>query len=189
MKGRYTDQYKQIHQSIVYGDGPCKRTEQALSDAIDILNPDSILDYGCGQTHREDKFTGVDRYVGYDPAIPGKDVFPDGSFALCICTDVLEHIPIDELGNNLKMISDASSDAVFLVCCRPADAILPSGENAHCTVESPEWWVDHLKPYFPAAKLTKTLRWQRAIIDTIQGNDEIQVPSDFYKKRRRNRRR
>ena len=39
---------------------------------------------------------------------------------------------------------------VFLaICTRPAIAILPNGENAHCTVEPISWWETMVERYAP----------------------------------------
>lgn len=101
----------------------------------------SILDYGCGQGR-----LGIAmRKMGlvcrdYDPAIPGKDGMP--SFAdLVVCTDVLEHIEPDRLDTVIRHLRALARRAVFVVVAtRPANKLLPNGENAHLTIESGEWW-------------------------------------------------
>ena len=43
-------------------------------------------------------------------------------------------------GNNVLM-----KKFVYLaICTRLANAILPNGENAHCTVKEPDWWEKHI---------------------------------------------
>jgi hypothetical protein len=30
------------------------------------------------------------------------------------------------------------------VSCRPANAVLPDGQNAHLIIESPDWWLERI---------------------------------------------
>lgn len=105
----------------------------------------SILDYGAGagtlgKALREAGFVCRD----YDPAIPGWDARPD--FAdMVSCTDVIEHIEPDKLDTVLAHIRGLARKVVFLVIAtRPANKLLPSGENAHLIIERKEWWSDRI---------------------------------------------
>ena len=63
------------------------------------------------------------------------DTLPDGPFDGVISTDVLEHIPEEHLPETFDQIFSRAERFVFLaICTRKAIAILPSGENAHCTL-------------------------------------------------------
>ena len=57
----------------------------------------------------------------------------------------MEHIPKEQLPQVFAHIFGKAQKFVFLaICTRPAIAILPSGENAHCTVKEPDWWEKHI---------------------------------------------
>jgi hypothetical protein len=103
----------------------------------------SILDYGCGQGTLMHAIRLVSPNTScreYDPAIVGKDGRPE--FAdLVVCTDVLEHIEPDKLDAVLAHIRGLARKAAFLVVAtRPANKLLPSGENAHLIIEPDAWW-------------------------------------------------
>jgi len=76
----------------------------------------------------------------YDPAVTGMDDTP--LFAdLVTCCDVLEHIEPERLDRVLAHIRSLARKAVFfVVATRPANKLLPNGENAHLIIESAEWW-------------------------------------------------
>ena len=58
-----------------------------------------------------------------------------------ICTDVLEHCPEDDVPWIVDELFGYANMFVFAnVACYPAHKVLPNGENAHCTIQPPEWW-------------------------------------------------
>ncbi len=103
----------------------------------------SILDYGAGQGTLAKMITETHPHLSmreYDPAIPTKSARP--FFAdLVNCTDVLEHIQPNLLMNVLTHIRGLARRAVFfVVATRPANKLLPNGENAHLIIEDEAWW-------------------------------------------------
>jgi hypothetical protein len=103
----------------------------------------SILDYGCGQGTLMHAIRLVSPNTScreYDPAIAGKDSRPE--FAdMVVCTDVLEHIEPDHLDAVLAHIRGLARKVVFfVVATRPANKILPNGDNAHLIIEEDVWW-------------------------------------------------
>ena len=105
----------------------------------------SILDYGCGKARHHPKEWNA---IKYDPAIQEYQNKPQDKYDLVISTDVLEHIPVENLKQTIEEIFGYSNKWVFVsVCCRKAEAILPNGYNAHATIESAKWWRDLFKPY------------------------------------------
>ena len=57
----------------------------------------------------------------------------------------MEHIPEDIVPKALDTIYSKAKKFVYLaICTRLAHAILPNGENAHCTVKEPDWWEKHI---------------------------------------------
>lgn len=105
----------------------------------------TILDYGCGKAKHHPKEWNA---IKYDPAIQEYQNKPQDKYDLVISTDVLEHIPVENLKQIINEIFGYSNKWVFVsVCCRKAEAILPNGYNAHATIESSKWWRDLFKPY------------------------------------------
>ena len=115
----------------------------------------TVLDYGCGtfgqytKYHYNDQFRIlIENMYGYDPAVPRYNKMPDIPIDGVICTDVLEHIPEDDLDFPLRTIFWTAQKFVFIhVSCQKATLILPNGENAHCTIKSPSWWKRKILPY------------------------------------------
>ena len=72
------------------------------------------------------------------------------NYDLIIIRDVMEHIPKEQIPETFQTIFSKAEKFVFLaICTQPAIAVLPNGENAHCTVESIGWWVNMVEKYAP----------------------------------------
>ena len=117
----------------------------------------TMLDYGCGKAmlYRPVNdirlgdgraFTCVQELLGvevtlYDPAYLPYRQRPQGSYDLVVCTDVLEHCAEEDLPWILDDLFAFAGKALFAnIACYPAKKTLPNGENAHCTVQPPDWW-------------------------------------------------
>lgn len=111
----------------------------------------TLLDYGCGagKQYTEKKWHknwGI-RPTLYDPAVLEFSKKPVGWFDGVLATDVLEHVPVDELDNVIQdLVGYARLWCFISVCCRPAkpNKNLPGGVNAHVTIQPPEWWGSKL---------------------------------------------
>jgi hypothetical protein len=142
----YIEQYKKLHK------GPYGVTGPRLLDEIKpLVKGETVLDYGCGQSKLIDKLEedlGIEGYR-YDPAIEEYEKIPKRYFDTVICTDVLEHIPENEIYDTLKLINAlAQCGVIFSVCTVPAVTFLPNGENAHCTVKPKDWWLSRIEEFF-----------------------------------------
>jgi hypothetical protein len=118
----------------------------------------SVLDYGSGkglqyQTGpiRVDGEAGewdsvadywdVDYVACYDPCYPPYSELPGKRFEGVISTDVLEHCPEEDLPWIVDELFALAEKFVFVsIAGYPARKQLPSGENAHCTVQPLQWW-------------------------------------------------
>jgi hypothetical protein len=81
----------------------------------------------------------------YDPCVEEFSMLPQGVFDGVISTDMLEHCSEEDIPWILsEMFSYAENFVYVNVACYPAKKTLPSGENAHCTIKSPEWWSEVL---------------------------------------------
>lgn len=121
----------------------------------DILNSyngvwvQSVLDYGCGSgtlvKMLKEEVRPKLRYYEYDPAIPGKDRPPEEQFDMVVSTDVLEHIPPDDLDDVLAHIFRLARRSVYLlIACDPCGITMDDGRNAHLIQEGYEWWAGKL---------------------------------------------
>ena len=127
---------------------------KAISDLIAKTNSKSLLDYGCGKGYQYSKEKIHNRFFFdiqpalYDPAVSTHNTLPEETFDGVISTDVMEHIPEDQLDEVLSQIYSKATKFVYLgICTIPAIAILPNGENAHCTVKPIEWWRDKISKH------------------------------------------
>lgn len=126
-----------------------------IADLVGEFKSRRLLDYGCGlgwqyTRERAHNAWGTEMPVLYDPAVYGREMRPAGPFDGVICTDVLEHVPEDELDAVLRDIAGFAAQWAFIsVCCRPSKHIrLPIGGNVHVTVQPIEWWWARLAPFF-----------------------------------------
>lgn len=148
----YRKQQQALHDSkkIVYGTvgesyGP------TVSEMVDTLGIDSVLDYGAGRRKSLMKtFKPVRkvRYQAYDPGVPELAEAPEPA-QLVVCLDVLEHIEPDLLENVLDHLEEVTKEVLFAtVHCGPAGKILPDGRNAHLIQQPPEWWLPKFQERF-----------------------------------------
>lgn len=116
----------------------------------------TVLDYGAGKglqytnlrvkVAKGKMYSGIEKYWGvkaacYDAGNPKFREFPKGTFDGVISTDVLEHIARDDLRWIIgEMFAKADKFVFANIACYPAHTILPNGENAHATIEPPDWW-------------------------------------------------
>ena len=115
----------------------------------------SILDYGCGKAglYRDSpdhppgsRFKVMDDWGGalvtcYDPGYAPFAGDYEAAYDGVIATDVLEHIPEDDIDWVLGELFGHARLFVYAVAtCYPAKKRLPDGTNAHCTVRDPDWW-------------------------------------------------
>ena len=132
---------------------------QAIGNCIRRLQSKTLLDYGCGKAMAYEHTTGqspdgqtkkglkaiwgLDEICLYDPGYAPYQEYPTGQYDAVISTDVLEHITKEDMDWVVAEILGFAQKVVFLnMACYPAKKILPNGENAHITQESPGWWLD-----------------------------------------------
>lgn len=144
-------QYQKLHMNF-YGASAHLYFERIASEVMQ-LDPTSILDFGCGRTDLAAHFwkDGGRRIAKYDPAIPQYKDMPEGPFELVLCTDVMEHIPMTEVGMVFEEIKAKSKNVIFTISTKPARAKLPDGRNAHVTLLNPDEWTRWVKQAFRKA--------------------------------------
>lgn len=154
---KHLEAYQHIHATNPhYGQGSGAAVCEAIRNHLAPCLPKngySVIDYGCGRSRMIfDVFPNAQVHYRFDPAIPEFAAVPAFFFPWGLCTDVLEHIPEEELGVLLDFMRRVAENWAFIVCTRPAGQLLPNGENAHCTMHDPEWWLDQLKKIWPRAR-------------------------------------
>lgn len=149
----YLEQNKELHatRKVFSGRGVLKYapTLIALSRRVGAK---SALDYGCGKGNQympeHDKGIRLVEQLGYeptkyDPAWPAFDTKPEGVFDLVWCTDVMEHIPEEDIPAILRDLNAYAGKALFVtVATHAAKKELPNGENAHTTQRPRAWWQE-----------------------------------------------
>jgi hypothetical protein len=147
------DQYRELHKSSKYGQ-TARSAFATLKLCRDEVNPSSVIEYGCGQSELY-KVLGKPGMVfdRYDPAVPGLEMVPGGSYDFLINTDVLEHIPEKDLDAVIGHFKELSDYAYIRISTRLARTILPNGENAHCTVWPGEKWLAYIRKFYPDAEM------------------------------------
>jgi uncharacterized Rossmann fold enzyme len=140
----------QLHETnLAYGVGGGKRAPIVLKLA-ESIKTHSILDYGCGRGYlaKEIPFPIWE----YDPAIPHKSESPRPA-DLVVCTDVLEHIEPDKIGDVIADLRRCVKQiGYFVIHTGPAQKTLPDGRNTHLIQEGEAWWRAQLGHHFSVAK-------------------------------------
>ena len=145
----YIAQYKEYHKDNkkYRGDNLAPQIHHIL-ELIQMTQSTTLLDYGCGKGNQWTNNVLPVTPTLYDPAVPEHENKPNGQFDGVISTDVMEHIPEEQIPQVFQEISQYATRFVFLaIATDPAIAVLPNGENAHCTLKPLEWWVDTWKEH------------------------------------------
>ena len=100
MSNWWIEEYKKFHRDINdYGNGGALKFHHLhIDDLIKDTVAETLLDFGCGKA---EIYTENDWHwpmpTLYDPAIPEYSELPSGTFHGVLSTDVLEHVPEEQL--------------------------------------------------------------------------------------------
>lgn len=157
------EQYVQMHEAnpqvfAGFSLWPHIRRIKSIFEETDVKR---VLDFGAGKGAQYQEplhcdggdYTSLEDYWGaavtlYDPAVDRHNAFPDGEipFDAVVCTDVLEHLPLDEIRAAIDLLFSVATRAVYIsVHCEEAIKSLPDGRNCHETVRPPDWWLGILE--------------------------------------------
>jgi len=154
----YKKQQLWLHEHTQYGVAAAKYAP-LVSQMIDKLGVDHLLDYGCGSRLTLLKHIKALRrfqYQAYDPAVASIAGAPVPA-QMVACIDVLEHIEPDLLDNVLDDLVRLTEGAGFFsVHCGPAEKVLPDGRNAHLIQQPPEWWLPKITTRFDLQTFQRT---------------------------------
>jgi hypothetical protein len=141
------NQYKIIHKQYKYGSSGIRLLAD-IQPFVDQLKPESILDYGCGNSKLLDKIeTEAEKYK-YDPAMEEYNELKIDKVDLLLCTDVIEHLPVNLIHDFIKRLKALSENIILCISTQPAEKTLPNGMNAHLTIMSIEAWIVLLRMHF-----------------------------------------
>lgn len=145
--GKYTEFYKKHHAETAYGTSGRGRAKWIIP-YLDRSH-ETLLDWGAGSRGLEKSLAG--RGIGvtsYDACVPGIDTKPDRQFDVVVTTDVLEHIPPEELAAVLlELIGYTRKRGIHFIPSFPANLVLPDGNNAHLIQENAEWWKNKFEEH------------------------------------------
>lgn len=179
----FIEQYKILHASDFGFGNTSVMYKEEIKLFLDYLKPKSILDYGCEKgslvNWLKENYSGI-KIEGYDPAVEKYSTLPDEKFDLVICTDVLEHIPEDILTNEvIPQIAQISQNVYFGLHHEKASQILPNGENAHCTIKSPDWYKTVFNKHFSEVIILPGREYYLSTAITFKINKKIN--KKYYK--------
>ncbi len=152
----------------------------------------TLLDYGSGKAMGYDVATAelpdgtvvkgiksiwnIDNITFYDPGYAPYSTLPDGKFDAVISTDVLEHIPEEDIPWVLaEMFAYARQFLFCTIALYPAEKILPDGTNAHITLKDAGWWANQLEA--ASAKYNHSVLYSSALIDDAYARRRIFIES------------
>lgn len=137
---------------------------------ISATGAQTLLDFGSGKGKLYQSDTASDdvrhksleawpgvKVTCYDPGYEPYAGPIEGPFDMVISTDVVEHIPADDIPWLLDELFGHARVCVYVVAaCYPAKKKLPDGTNAHCTIRKPQWWVKQMRE---ASARNGELKW------------------------------
>lgn len=130
-----------------------------IKSLIEKFGVKTVLDYGAGKAKfytdplfpsADGKskvdlraFWGVDEIRLYDPGYAPLSKLPEGeTFDAVICTDVMEHIPEQDMDWVIDELFGFARKMVYVcIATYPAGKTFANGENVHVTLKDVRWWV------------------------------------------------
>jgi hypothetical protein len=151
--------------------GSLEKHVPSIATLIGETSSTTVLDFGAGKggLYRDapdcpanSRFKSLPEWgdvavTCYDPGYEPFSEEVEGCFDGVISTDVIEHIPEQDVAWFLDDLFSRANKFVYIVAaCYPAAKMLPDGTNAHCTIRPPTWWKEQLEL---AAKRNPNVRW------------------------------
>ena len=126
-----------------------------IQDIININQCNSLIDFGCGkgllyknkfkidgnEYKNLSDFWNIKNIYLYDPGIEEFSTYPKKKFDGLICTDVIEHIPEEDVINFINVLFKLSNKFIFVVIATvPASKYFDDGNNIHLCLKSKDNW-------------------------------------------------
>ena len=154
------EQYKELHNENKFKGISLNKHIQAIGDLIKQHKVKSLLDYGSGKGYLYSKnfkivnpnlkeplqkLWKIDKLKCYDPGYTEHAEYPTDIYDMVISTDVIEHIPEEDLTWFLNDIFSLSKKFVYLnIACYPALKHFKDGTNVHVSIFEPQEWIDFI---------------------------------------------
>lgn len=155
--GTIAEHYSEKHETdpgFSKGTGLLKHVPE-IATLCKQLNVETILDYGCGKGifwANKSLYKPILKPYAvhklqvhlYDPFIPKfAGPIPSKRFDMVICTDVLEHVMLEEVVDTIDKLILYTRKVLFLdIDTVPAKKKFKDGTNLHITVKPREWWEE-----------------------------------------------
>jgi len=126
-----------------------------IKEIIKITKSDSLIDFGCGKGFLynnkfkigEEEFINLsdfwnveDIYL-YDPGVEKYSTYPNKKYDGVICTDVIEHIPENDVIQFIDKLFNLSNKFIFFVIATiPASKYFDDGKNIHLCLKTKKDW-------------------------------------------------
>lgn len=126
-----------------------------IKDIIILSSSKSIIDYGCGKAFLYEKKINIlnrdyrnlqeywdlqDIYL-YDPAVEKYSEEPTKRADGIICTDVIEHIPEEDIITFINDLFKLANKFIFVVIATvPASKYFDDGRNIHLCIKTENEW-------------------------------------------------
>lgn len=135
--------------------------EEAAGMFLDVVKPDGpIIDFGCGTgrgglrladnghavtlvdfaSNCRDEAAKYLPFVQWDLTKPLEITAPYG-----YCTDVMEHVPTDDVETVIRNILDAANTTYFQISTIPDNFGAVIGQSLHLTVQPHYWWREKFR--------------------------------------------
>lgn len=131
-----------------------------IKNIVSISKSKTILDYGCGKAKyyfneleiENKKYKNLHDYWSisevklFDPGVERFSDYPNKKYDGVVCTDVLEHVLMDDLDDVVRDIFSFAKKFVFFVISTELDSkFFTNGQNVHVTVKNDSWWKSFFK--------------------------------------------
>ena len=128
-----------------------------IHENIKINNCSTLIDFGCGKGflyknkikigdknyNSISDFWEIDDLYLYDPGIEEYSIYPNKKYDAVICTDVIEHIPEDDVINFIDNLFKLANKFIFVVIATiPASKYFEDGNNIHLCIKNQSVWND-----------------------------------------------
>ena len=155
----------------MFANGEYAKEAPTIKQLIEKNDCRSLINFGCGNPDAFFKHKFLDKktvkevdgvqlspewpsvydYLGrpfikmFDPGIKELSDYPDFPAEMVVCTDVLEHIPPQDIPWFLDELLKLSTKVLHVsIHLGPALTTLPDGRNAHVCVRPRDWWRQQL---------------------------------------------
>ncbi len=128
-----------------------------IKDIIKSSNCSSLLDFGCGkgflyknkfklgekEYDNLSDFWKINEIFLYDPGVKEFSTYPDKKYDGVVCTDVIEHIPEEDVINFIDGLFKLSNKFIFVVIATiPASKYFDDGNNIHLCLKTQDKWLN-----------------------------------------------